>query len=197
MHGARSGSESMKLGICSMWGPSLQSFREEVKLASDLGYDLVTIGDSPAGWHELYVSMTLAALDAPTATIAPLVTSPFLRHPLVTANARCSIDDLSGGRVALGLATGGSTVMAIGRTPATQNEIRAEFAALKALFAGQEIEWNGSHVKELSFPKHMSLYYSAFGPRALALASEQAVGVILFSGRREDRMSVVEGWGVV
>src|SRR3546814_18498849 len=72
MHGARSGSESMKLGICSMWGPSLQSFREEVKLASDLGYDLVTIGDSPAGWHELYVSMTLAALDAPTATIAPL-----------------------------------------------------------------------------------------------------------------------------
>src|SRR3546814_5911637 len=76
MHGARSGSESMKLGICSMWGPSLQSFREEVKLASDLGYDLVTIGDSPAGWHELYVSMTLAALDAPTATIAPLVTSP-------------------------------------------------------------------------------------------------------------------------
>src|SRR3546814_12963764 len=124
MHGARSGSESMKLGICSMWGPSLQSFREEVKLASDLGYDLVTIGDSPAGWHELYVSMTLAALDAPTATIAPLVTSPFLRHPLVTANALCSIDDLSGGRVALGLATGGSTVMAIGRPPARSEESR-------------------------------------------------------------------------
>src|SRR3546814_6900657 len=97
--------------------------------------------------------MTLAARDAPTATIAPLVTSPLLRHPLVTANALCSIDDLSGGRVALGLATGGSTVMAIGRPPATQNEIRAEFAALKALFAGQEIEWNGSHVKELRFPR--------------------------------------------
>src|SRR3546814_10001797 len=91
-----------------MWGPSLQSFREEVKLASDLGYDLVTIGDSPAGWHELYVSMTLAAIDAPTANIAPVVTSPFLRHPLVTANDLCSIDDLSGGRVALGLATGRS-----------------------------------------------------------------------------------------
>src|SRR3546814_11897826 len=98
MHGARSGSESMKLGICSMWGPSLQSFREEVKLASDLVYALVTIGDSPAGWHELYVSMTLAALDAPTATIAPLVSSPFLRHPLVPATALVSTHVLSGAR---------------------------------------------------------------------------------------------------
>src|SRR3546814_11181657 len=114
--------------------------------------------------------MTLAARDAPTATIAPLVTSPLLRHPLVTANALCSIDDLSGGRVALGLATGGSTVMAIGRPPATQNEIRAEFAALKALFAGQEIEWHGSHVKELRFQKPIPLNYSAFGPKVPARA---------------------------
>src|SRR3546814_11007154 len=127
MHGARSGSESMKLGICSMWGPSLQSFREEVKLSSDLGYALVTIGDSPAGWHELYVSMTLAALDAPTATIAPLVTSPLLRPPLVPANALCSIDDLSGGLFALGLAPRGITVMAIGRPPAPPNEHRPAF----------------------------------------------------------------------
>src|SRR3546814_17905938 len=109
--------------------------------------------------------MTLAALDAPTATIAPLVTSPFLRHPLVTANALCPIDDLSGGRVALGLATGGSTVMAIGRPPATQNEIRAEFAALKALFAGQEIEWNGRARKSVGSGKGGSVRVDRGGGR--------------------------------
>lgn len=174
----------MKLGICSLWGPDLAAFREEVRLASDLGYDLVTIGDSPAGWHELYVSLTLAALEAPKAQLAPLVTSPFLRHPLVTANALCSIDDLSGGRVALGLATGGSTVLAIGRPPATQAEIRAEIAGLKALFAGQGIEWNGSPVKPLRFPRRIPIYYSAFGPKALALAAEEADGVILFAGEQ-------------
>jgi alkanesulfonate monooxygenase SsuD/methylene tetrahydromethanopterin reductase-like flavin-dependent oxidoreductase (luciferase family) len=107
-----------------------------------------------------------------------------MRHPLVTANALCSIDDLSGGRVALGLATGGSTVLAIGRTPATQVEIRAEMAALKSLFAGQGIEWNGAPVKPLRFPKLIPIYYSAFGPKALALAGEQADGVILFAGER-------------
>jgi len=174
----------MKLGICSLWGPDVASFREEVRLASRLGYDLVTIGDSPAGWHDLYVSLTLAALDAPNARLAPLVTSPFMRHPLATANALCSIDDLSGGRVALGLATGGSTVLAIGRAPATQAEIRAEMAALKALFAGEGVEWNGRPVKPLRFPKPIPIYYSAFGPKALALAGEQADGVILFAGEQ-------------
>jgi hypothetical protein len=49
----------MKLGICSMWGNRLDDLRAEVRLASDLGYDLVTLGDFPAGWHDLYVSLTL------------------------------------------------------------------------------------------------------------------------------------------
>lgn len=172
----------MKLGICSMWGTSLDQFRAEVKLASDLGYDLVSIGDSPAGWHEMVTSLTLAALDAPRARIASLVTSPFMRHPLVAANAFSSLDELSGGRVALGLATGGSTVLAVGRMPATQNEIRAELAAYRALFAGQEIEWEGRPIKALRFARPVPIYYSAFGPKALELAGEQADGVILFAG---------------
>lgn len=174
----------MKLGICSLWGPDLDSFRAEVRLASDLGYDLITIGDSPAGWHELYVSLTLAAIDAPMAQLAPLVTSPFMRHPLVSANALCSVDDLSGGRVALGLATGGSTVLAIGRMPATQQEIRAEIQAYKALFAGEPIEWEGRPVKPLRFPRSIPIYYSAFGPKAVQLAGEQADGAILFAGEQ-------------
>jgi 5,10-methylenetetrahydromethanopterin reductase len=174
----------MKLGICSLWGPDLDAFRAEVRLASDLGYDLITVGDSPSGWHDLYVSLTLAAFEAPNATLAPLVTSPFLRHPLVTANALCSIDDLSGGRVALGLATGGSSVLAIGRMPAMQLEIRSEIAALKALFAGEPVDWGGAPVKPLRFPRKIPIYYSAFGPKALALAGEQADGVILFAGEQ-------------
>lgn len=186
----------MKLGTCHLWGSDLAAFRDEVRLAAALGFDVIGVGDSPSGWHELYVSLTLAALDAPHATIAPLVTSPFLRHPLATANALCSLQDLTGGRVALGLATGGSSILAIGRPPATQAEIRAEIAALKGLFAGEGIEWQGGRVKPLRFPRSVPIYYSAFGPRALALAGEQAEGVILFAGTQgldglRDRIAAV------
>jgi 5,10-methylenetetrahydromethanopterin reductase len=174
----------MKLGTCSLWGEDLAAYRTEIRTASELGYDVIGVGDSPAGWHELYVSLTLAALDAPNAMIVPLVTSPFMRHPLVAANALCSLQDLSGGHAALGLATGGSTILAIGNPPATQVEIRAEIAAYKALFAGEGIEWQGRPVKPLRFPRHVPIYYSAFGPKALALAGEQADGVILFAGAK-------------
>jgi len=172
----------MKLGICSLWGASLDQFRAEVRLASDLGYELITIGDSPAGWREMVTSMTIAALDAPSARIGSLVTSPFMRHPLVAANAFSTLDELTGGRAVLGLATGGSTVLAIGRMPATQREIRAEFAAYKALLAGEPTEWEGRPVKALRFARPVPIYYSAFGPKALELAGEQADGVILFAG---------------
>jgi alkanesulfonate monooxygenase SsuD/methylene tetrahydromethanopterin reductase-like flavin-dependent oxidoreductase (luciferase family) len=175
----------IKLGICSLWGESLENYRAEVKLASELGYELITVGDSPTGWHELYVSLTVAAMDAPHARLSPLVTSPFLRHPLITANSLCSIDALSGGRVALGLATGGGTVLSIGRRPANQAEIRAEMDALRALFAGKPTEWDGRPVNPLRFPRNIPIYYSAFGPKALALAGEKADGVILFCGEQD------------
>ena len=110
----------MKLGICSMWGTSVDLFRSEVRLAADMGFDLVTVGDSPSGWHEMVASMTIAALEAPGAQIGSLVTSPFMRHPLVAANAFATLDELTGGRAVMGFATGGSTVLAIGRPPATQ-----------------------------------------------------------------------------
>ena len=172
----------MKLGICSMWGESLDQFRSEVRLASDLGYDLISIGDSPSGWHEMVTTMTIAALEAPKAQIASLVTSPFMRHPLVAANAFSSLDDLTGGRAVLGLATGGSTVLAVGRMPATQTEIRAEIDAYKRLFAGEEIAWEGRPVKSLRFARPVPIYYSAFGPKALQLAGEEADGAIIFAG---------------
>ncbi|MGB3797431.1 MAG: LLM class flavin-dependent oxidoreductase [Alteraurantiacibacter sp.] len=172
----------MKLGICSMWGTSLDLFRSEVRLAAELGYELVTVGDSPSGWHEMVTSMTIAALEAPGAQIGSLVTSPFMRHPLVAANALASLDELTGGRAVLGFATGGSTALAIGRPPATQAEVRTELAALRRLFAGEEIEWEGRPVKSLRFARKVPIYYSAFGPKALELAAQEADGVILFAG---------------
>jgi alkanesulfonate monooxygenase SsuD/methylene tetrahydromethanopterin reductase-like flavin-dependent oxidoreductase (luciferase family) len=74
--------------------------------------------------------------------------------------------------------------MAIGRPPATQVEMRAELKALKYLFAGEATEYNGAPVKALRFPRPIPIYYSAFGPKAIQLAGEQADGAILFAGER-------------
>ncbi len=42
----------MKLGPCHLRGNDLIAFRDEVRLAAGLDYDVIGVGDSPAGWHE-------------------------------------------------------------------------------------------------------------------------------------------------
>jgi len=172
---------TMKLGVCHLWGDSVDTFREELRLSNELGYDIIGIGDSPAGWRELYISMTIAALETDTAIITPFVTSPFLRHPLIAASSLATLQSLSGGRIAMGLATGGSNVMAAGRHPATQVEIREYWDALKGLLDGKPVQWEGRPVSPLHFPCKTPIYYSAFGPKALQLAGEKADGVIMFT----------------
>jgi alkanesulfonate monooxygenase SsuD/methylene tetrahydromethanopterin reductase-like flavin-dependent oxidoreductase (luciferase family) len=173
----------VRLGSCHLWGDDLAEFRSEVRLASNLGFEVTAIGDSPAGWHELYVSMMIAAQEAPRSIITPFVTSPFLRHPLVTANSMCSIADAIGDRLCLGMATGGSNVMAISHAPATQLEIRDYLQALRQLFEGSTTTYEQRPVSALRHARHIPIYYSAFGPKALQLAGEQADGVILFTNQ--------------
>jgi hypothetical protein len=69
----------MRLGTCHLWGHDLTQFRAEIRLSSELGFEVIALGDSPAGWHELYVSMMVAAREAPRALITSYVTSPFVR----------------------------------------------------------------------------------------------------------------------
>lgn len=177
----------MKLGVEHMWGASLEDFRAEVRLSGELGYDIIGIGDSPAAWHDLYVSMTIAAMETEKAMITPFVTGPFLRHPLTVANGFSSLQDFSGGRMGLGLAVGGGNVIAIGRKPATLVEMKEYWDALDNLFDGKPITWEGRPVAPLHYPRKTPVYYSAFGPKAMKLAGERADGAIIFTdGDLED-----------
>lgn len=171
----------MKIGISHMWNNSLDDFLAGLRLSNQLGYEIVGIGDSPAGWRDLYISLTLAVMEAKHATITPFVTSPFLRHPLVVANAFSTLQALSGDRMALGLAVGGSNVFSVGRKTATQKQMREYWNALNELMAGNAISWQDRPVSQLQNARKTPVFYSAFGPKSLKLAGEKAQGVIMFT----------------
>jgi alkanesulfonate monooxygenase SsuD/methylene tetrahydromethanopterin reductase-like flavin-dependent oxidoreductase (luciferase family) len=185
----------MKIGSCHLWGEDLDAFRSEIQLANTLDFDYIGIGDSPAGWHDIYLSMAVAAQETTRATLLTWVTSPKVRHPLAAANALSSLYDLSGGRIACGLSTGGSNTMSCGYTPATQKEIRDYLQAFQALFKGESTSYQGRPVAALKYARNIPLYYSAFGPKALQLAGEQADGVIVFSNDKfeglDERLALV------
>lgn len=171
----------MQLGAIHL-ADDLAQFRREVALSEELGFEAVGIGDSPAGWRDLHVSMTLAAVDTKRSIISPMVTSPFMRHPVVSASAMSSLQNLSGGRMVLGLATGGSSVGAVGVAPATMAYMRTYIEAHRALFRGESITWEGKETSKLRLPEETPILFSTFGPKGMQVTGELCDGAILFTG---------------
>ncbi len=55
---------------------------------------------------ELWVSLTWLAVETKRIEFGPLVTPVSFRHPTLTARMACAVDDLSGGRLHLGMGAG-------------------------------------------------------------------------------------------
>ena len=100
---------------------------DEIKLAEAMGYDDVWIGDSQLIWRELYVLMGAAAQTTSKVFLGSGVTNPITRLPAVTASAAVTLQELSGGRMMLGIGSGFSSVNTMGMKPATLKELE-EFA---------------------------------------------------------------------
>jgi alkanesulfonate monooxygenase SsuD/methylene tetrahydromethanopterin reductase-like flavin-dependent oxidoreductase (luciferase family) len=172
----------MKVGWTTVWGGSVQSFRQQLRYADSAGISAVGIGDSPTGWNELCVALTIAAYESEQMLLTPMVAVPHLRHPIVHARAMSSLAELTDGRVAFALGTGASGAVGSGTQPFTQSQMREYLQVMRALLGGQEPIWNGVTLPALREPRPVPLYYSAWGPRSLAVAGEVADGVIIKIG---------------
>src|ERR1700674_4761241 len=114
----------MRLGSISLWGDDLEAFRRQLRLAEELGYDAIGIGESPSVWQDMGVTLPLARQETSRAPLATTVTTPFLRHPAILGRAMLSISDLSDGRIVIAIGSGGSAVGSIGRGPSTLGQLR-------------------------------------------------------------------------
>ncbi|MGX1675491.1 LLM class flavin-dependent oxidoreductase [Streptomyces sp. NPDC055400] len=172
----------MRLGTVVLWGDDIADFRRQVRLAEELGCEVIGVGDSPAAWHDMYVSLAVAAQETSSATLATMVTTPFLRHPAVTASAASSLHELAGGRFRLTMGIGGSALASLGRSRAKISEVRDYLGALRELLEGRRAEVDGSTTARLARARSLPVYLAADGPRALRLAGELADGVVIGVG---------------
>ena len=51
----------MKFGTILLWGDDRAAFESRLRLAQQLGYDWIGVGDSQCGYRELFVSLAVAA----------------------------------------------------------------------------------------------------------------------------------------
>jgi 5,10-methylenetetrahydromethanopterin reductase len=151
--------------------------------AEKLGFDRIGIWDSPVAHREAWVTLGAVAAATKSLRLGPWVTNGITRHPVVTAAAAATLDDIAPGRVILGVGTGDSGVYNLGAGGAKLADLEEFVAAVRGLLNRGRATWRGQPLA-LDWPgdRDIKIFVSAHGPRALRLAGRIGDGVIVGSG---------------
>jgi 5,10-methylenetetrahydromethanopterin reductase len=165
---------------------SLVGFGGLCREVEENGFDWLGVADSQSVFREMYVALTVAALNTSRVRLGPLVTNPLTRHLVVTASAIGSIDELSGGRAMLGIGSGDSAIYTVGAPPATVAGLEDAVVTLGRLTSGAPIDRGGMRWQIRRSARRVPIYLAAEGPRTLELAGRVADGVIVGLGLTPD-----------
>ncbi|MET0799919.1 MAG: LLM class flavin-dependent oxidoreductase [Actinomycetota bacterium] len=163
-------------------------FRSIVERVDALGFSNLWLTDSSLHARNSYAYLTLAATASPRLVLGTAVTNPLTRHPAITAVAAATVDDISDGRMILGIGAGDRPLLALGMRPARLTSMRSAIGAIRSLWSGADVtiedtafELHDAHLR-FGARSDIPIYVSASGPKMLELAGEIADGVILLVG---------------
>jgi probable F420-dependent oxidoreductase len=167
-------------GVVLQTDPPASEVVKLMRRAERLGFAYGWTFDSSVLWQEPFViySQILAATDR--LIVGPMVTNPATRDWSVTASLFATLNDMFGNRTVCGIGRGDSAQRVVGRKPVTLAALRDSMEAIKELAEGRPIVRNGVTVR-IPWVRdgRLEVWMAGYGPKALALAGEQADGFIL------------------
>jgi probable F420-dependent oxidoreductase len=126
--------------------------------------------------------LAVAARETSTIRLGHFVTNPATRDPTVLASAYATLQDLSDGRMAMGIGRGDSAVRYVGRQPMKVADFEQACAMVRGFMNGDEVEWNDKQLQlkwvRPELPR-IPMWVAGYGPRALAVAGRVGDGVII------------------
>ena len=151
--------------------------------AEAAGFGYGWLFDSHVLWRDPYPLLTLMAQATTTMRLGTCVTNPATREPTVTASALAVLDELSGGRMDLGIGRGDSARRVLGKSPTTMGQLEEAVHVIRALVEGRPIEYEGT-LLQLGFTAghRLPVWVAGYGPVALRLTGRIADGAMLQIG---------------
>lgn len=148
--------------------------------AEAAGFSHGWLFDSHVLWREPYPLLTLMAGVTERMRLGTCVTNPGTREPSVTASTLATLNEISGGRMDLGIGRGDSARRVLGKPPITMAGTEEAIKVIRELVEGRPVTYEGT---ELVFPWtgrwKLPVWIAGYGPMALAMTGRIADGVIL------------------
>jgi coenzyme F420-dependent oxidoreductase len=161
-----------------------QEIVEVVQQAEALGYDSVWVGES---WgRDGFTWLTQLACHTSRIKLATGITTVYSRSPALIAQTVAALDEISGGRVILGLGTSGPLVIENWHGLPFDRPLRRTreyIEIIRLILSGERVNYNGEifQLKGFRLPftpvrPRVPVYVASLGPQNLRLTGELADG---------------------
>jgi len=156
-----------------------------VKYGEELGYDSAWLSDRV---RDTYVNLTACALATSRIRLLTGMINPYTRHPVINARAVATLDELSNGRMAMGIAVGNMIEMTrdLGfQTKGGSERVREVGLIARQLYEGKTVTFEGKyfqiHDVKLGMKSRpdIPIYVAGQGPKIMEVAGEIGNGAII------------------
>jgi len=173
---------ALSFGMTVMPDPPYRRFIDLMQLAEQQGFDIGWTYDSHVLWQESTPTLALAAKSTSTIKLGHMVTNPGTREPTVLASAYATLQDISDGRMVMGIGRGDSARRYIGQEPVPIRRFEEALQMIKPFMNGEKVQWNDREL-ELAWVRtelpEIEMHVAGYGPKALAVAGRTGDGVII------------------
>src|SRR3954452_15704378 len=173
---------ALSFGVTVLPDPPYQRLIELLRLDERHGFEYGWTYDSHVLWQESMPTLALAAAATERIKLGHMVTNPGTRDPTVVASAYATLQDISSGRMVMGIGRGDSARRYIGQQPVRVGPFEDALRMIKPFMNGGEVVWNDTDL-ELSWVRPelppIEMYVAGYGPKVLAIAGRAGDGVII------------------
>jgi probable F420-dependent oxidoreductase len=170
----------MQFGITLKPEHSIERHVALTRHAEASGFAYGWVFDSHVLWREAYPLLTLMATATKRMRLGTCVTNPATREPTVTASLLATLNEISGGRMDLGIGRGDSARRVLGKSPTSMAMLEESALVIRDLAEGRRVEYEGAWLELDWAPKYdVPLWIAGYGPKAMELAGRVADGVML------------------
>jgi probable F420-dependent oxidoreductase len=173
---------ALSFGVTVLPDPPYTRLIELTKKAEEHGFEYSWTYDSHILWQDSYATLPLVAAATEKIKLGHCVTNPGIRDPTVTASWYATMQDISNGRMVMGIGRGDSSRRVVGLKPVKVAEFEARLRMIKDLMNGRKVEWNEKEL-QLEWVRDelpdIPMQVAGYGPRALGVAGRVGDGVII------------------
>src|SRR2546429_3070421 len=132
---------ALTFGVTVLPDPPYTRLIELMQKAEEHGFEYGWTYDSHILWQDSYATLPLVAAATEKINLGHCVTNPGIRDPTVTASWYATMQDISNGRMVMGIGRGDSSRRVVGLKPVRVAEFEARVRLIMDLMKRRLYDW--------------------------------------------------------